>query len=127
LCFSESKYCVAGASASGLGTGLDPAFSSSTAEAFSIAILGDLHLEKKGMHMFNRARQQLKGVLEEPGSGEARVVQLGDLGGYNEKPGECSIHSPCLASSPDAAHCNNVCQQGNKVLCVWKKGGHAVR
>lgn len=91
--------------------------------------MGDLHLEEKGMHMFNRARQQLKNVLEEPGSGEARVVQLGDLGGYNEKPGRCSIHSPCLAPSPDAAHyqfpdhyCTSIYQQGNKVLYVWKTG-----
>ncbi len=36
--------------------------------------------------MFERARQQLLDVLEE-GDGVPRVVQLGDLGGYNEKPG----------------------------------------
>ncbi len=89
-CLSENTDSVADVSAPGPDTGLAPAFSSSAAEAFSIAIVGDLHLEKKGMQMFNRARQQLKSALEEPGSGQARVVQLGDLGGYNEKPGRAA-------------------------------------
>lgn len=66
---------------------MDLAFSSPAADPFSIAIVGDLHLEQKGMQNFHRARQQLKGVLEGKDSGEPRVVQLGDLGGYNEKPG----------------------------------------
>lgn len=68
-------------------SGLDTAFSSPAADAFSIAIVGDLHLEQKGMQTFHRARQQLKGVLEGCDGAERRVVQLGDLGGYNEKPG----------------------------------------
>ncbi len=68
-------------------SGLDPVFSSPGADAFSIAIVGDLHLEQKGMQNFHRARQQLKGILEGKDDGEPRVVQLGDLGGYNEKPG----------------------------------------
>ena len=37
--------------------------------------------------MFERAREHLLDVLES-GVGTPRVVQLGDLGGYNEKPGE---------------------------------------
>lgn len=62
--------------------------SSAGADTFSIAIVGDLHLEQKGMQTFHRARQQLKSILEAKDSGEARVVQLGDLGGYDEKPGD---------------------------------------
>ncbi|CAK0785880.1 hypothetical protein CVIRNUC_009093 [Coccomyxa viridis] len=70
-----------------MDSGLDSELSSHTADSFSIAIVGDLHLEQKGMKTFHRARQQLKDVLSASGSGEPRVVQLGDLGGYSEKPG----------------------------------------
>jgi len=67
---------------------LDPAFSNPNAEAFSIGIVGDLHLEQRGMQMFHKARQQLKDALSGMDDCEPRVVQLGDLGGYSEKPGD---------------------------------------
>jgi hypothetical protein len=38
------------------------------------------------MHLFHEAQQQLAAAMSEAGSG-ARVVQLGDLGGYKYKPG----------------------------------------
>ena len=82
--------CNADGPSSTVDSGLDSELSSRTADTFSIAIVGDLHLEQKGMKTFHRARQQLKDVLSASGSGEPRVVQLGDLGGYSEKPGESS-------------------------------------
>jgi hypothetical protein len=76
-----------------LSSGLDPALSNCAADDFSIAIIGDLHLERKSMIQFARAREQLLSVLEgEPGT--CRVVQLGDLGGYNEKPGARTSAKP---------------------------------
>jgi len=68
-------------------SGLEPAFDAREADDFTLAIVGDLHLEKKGASTFERAREQLLDVLES-GDGAPRVVQLGDLGGYNEKPGK---------------------------------------
>ena len=91
--------CTAGDSSPSMNSGLDSELSSRTADAFSIAIVGDLHLEQKGMKTFHRARQQLKDVLSASGSGEPRVVQLGDLGGYSEKPGESSA-SDCKGIYP---------------------------
>lgn len=90
-----TQHVCAGVAAA--DSGLDPAFSSTNADAFSLAIVGDLHLEQKGMRTFNAARQQLKEVLQDGDAGEARVVQLGDLGGYNEKPG--ALCSSCVAIS----------------------------
>lgn len=63
-----------------------------------MSILGDLHLEPAQMHLFHEARQQLVSAMTSPGdhnssssSGTgltgARVVQLGDLGGYKHRPG----------------------------------------
>ena len=86
-----SLMCTAGGPPSAMSSGLDSGLSDCTADKFSIAIVGDLHLEQKGMKTFHRARQQLKDVLSASSSGEPRVVQLGDLGGYSEKPGEGSI------------------------------------
>lgn len=76
-----------GSSHKSLSSGLDTLYSATDANDFTLAIVGDLHLERKGAVMFERARQQLLDVLQE-GSAVPRVVQLGDLGGYNEKPGE---------------------------------------
>lgn len=69
-----------------LPCGLDPMYSARDVDEFTLAIVGDLHLERKGAPMFERAREHLLDVLES-GTGTPRVVQLGDLGGYNEKPG----------------------------------------
>ena len=91
--------CIADDPSPTMDSGLDSELSSCTADAFSIAIVGDLHLEQKGMKTFHRARQQLKDVLSASGSGEPRVVQLGDLGGYSEKPGESSASDSQLAQS----------------------------
>ena len=74
-----------------LSSGLDTVYSAVDADDFTLAIVGDLHLERKGAVMFERARQQLLDVLQE-GNGVPRVVQLGDLGGYNEKPGKPMLH-----------------------------------
>ena len=56
-----------------------------------MAILGDLHLEPAQMHHFYEARDQLVGAMSDSSgslSTGARVVQLGDLGGYKHRPGE---------------------------------------
>lgn len=58
--------------------------------AYSVSVLGDLHLEPAQMHLFHEARQQLVAVME---PGAPRVVQLGDLGGYKHRPGGCIIHN----------------------------------
>lgn len=59
---------------------------------FSVSVLGDLHLEPAQMHLFHEARQQLVVAMDQPSSSnglsDARVVQLGDLGGYQHRPGE---------------------------------------
>ena len=65
--------------------GLDPAFSDSSVEDFTLAIIGDLHLERRGADKFDAARRQLREVLMRAPC--ARIVQLGDLGGYNDQPG----------------------------------------
>jgi hypothetical protein len=57
-----------------------------------VSVLGDLHLEPAQMHLFEEARQQLVAAMAQPNSSSelsgARVVQLGDLGGYNHRPGQ---------------------------------------
>jgi hypothetical protein len=44
------------------------------------------------MHLFHEARQQLVAAMDQPGSSNGlsatRVVQLGDLGGYQHRPGK---------------------------------------
>lgn len=55
-----------------------------------MSVLGDLHLEPGQMHLFHEAQQQLAAAMSPAGSG-ARVVQLGDLGGYKYKPGELEM------------------------------------
>lgn len=42
------------------------------------------------MHLFHDAREQLVGTMSDAGQllSGARVVQLGDLGGYKHKPGQ---------------------------------------
>ena len=61
-------------------------FEDPDAALFSVAVLGDLHLEPPHMDYFHAARRQLVAALEQQG-GATRVVQLGDLGGYKYKPG----------------------------------------
>ncbi len=60
--------------------------------------MGDLHLEPAQMPLFHAARRQIRTALRR-GAGEeeqladglmprgARIVQLGDLGGYSNAPG----------------------------------------
>lgn len=55
--------------------------------AFSVGILGDLHLEPAQMHLFEEARAQLADHLAKQDVPGARIVQLGDLGGYSNRPG----------------------------------------
>jgi len=68
-----------------------PGFSDAGAERFSVAVIGDLHLEPAQMGGFHVAREQLReavGAADERGRAPAaRVVQLGDLGGYEHAPG----------------------------------------
>jgi len=53
-----------------------------------VGILGDLHLEPDQMHIFDAAAEQMKtAVCGEGKDAGARIVQLGDLGGYSHKPG----------------------------------------
>jgi hypothetical protein len=45
------------------------------------------------MHLFHEAKQQLVAAMAQPDSSSqslsrARVVQLGDLGGYKHRPGQ---------------------------------------
>lgn len=64
---------------------------------YSVSVLGDLHLEPAQMQLFHEARQQLTRAMADAGSG-ARVVQLGDLGGYKNQPGDvCCLHTAAWA------------------------------
>ena len=64
--------------------------------------MGDLHLEPNQMHLFHEACQQFCSHMSDtqgrplPG---ARMVQLGDLGGYKVQPGKGRAHS-CVRHSP---------------------------
>ena len=72
------------------------------AREVSLAIMGDLHLEPAQMPLFHAARRQIRTSLRS-GAGEdladglmpcgARVVQLGDLGGYTNAPGSRRVPS----------------------------------
>eukprot|EP00878_Enallax_costatus_P036396 GHUV01040868.1.p1 GENE.GHUV01040868.1~~GHUV01040868.1.p1 ORF type:complete len:116 (+),score=24.91 GHUV01040868.1:244-591(+) len=69
-------------------------FSSSHGGHYSLSVLGDLHLEPAQMHLFHEAREQLLAAMSaaEQQNSQARVVQLGDLGGYNHKPGQPRLY-----------------------------------
>ncbi len=78
------------------------------AREVSLAIMGDLHLEPAQMPLFHTARRQIRTALRR-GTGEeqladglmprgARVVQLGDLGGYSNAPGSRRASAPPLAA-----------------------------
>lgn len=57
-------------------------------DRFAVAVLGDLHLEPAQMSLFRKAAAQARSVLtRHAGQEGARLVQLGDLGGYNHQPG----------------------------------------
>ena len=86
------------------------------AREFSMAIMGDLHLEPAQMPLFHEARRQIRTALRRSAGQQladglmppdARVVQLGDLGGYTNAPGsrhatacfDLSMH-PTLIATP---------------------------
>lgn len=96
-----------------LSSGLDSTYSARDVNEFTLAIVGDLHLERKGATMFERAREHLLDVLES-GVGSPRVVQLGDLGGYNEKPGKLSsaLHYASVRDHSSSARLTLACMQG---------------
>ena len=75
-----------------------PGFSDVGAAAFSMAIIGDLHLEPDQMGQFRAARAQLRQAVEADGDASGpvapRVVQLGDLGGYEHEPGALLLLTP---------------------------------
>ncbi|KAF6253281.1 Metallo-dependent phosphatase-like protein [Scenedesmus sp. NREL 46B-D3] len=77
---------VSASSASSKNDGKLSKFASSHEGPYSVSVLGDLHLEPGQMHLFHEAQQQLAAAMAEAGSG-ARIVQLGDLGGYKYQPG----------------------------------------
>ncbi|BDA46759.1 probable 3',5'-cyclic adenosine monophosphate phosphodiesterase Cpd at N-terminal half [Coccomyxa sp. Obi] len=56
-----------------LSSGLDPKYSARDVDEFTLAIVGDLHLERKGATMFERAREHLLDVLES-GEGTPRSM-----------------------------------------------------
>lgn len=60
-------------------------------DSFAVGIMGDLHLEPdpQFMRQFDEARGQLLHHIgaEGPAAAGARIVQLGDLGGYTSRPG----------------------------------------
>lgn len=58
----------------------------------TIAILGDLHMQPKDQSLFQQASEQLAAVVSHP---SGRVVQLGDLGGYQDGPGSAA----CFATA----------------------------
>ncbi|KAL4854283.1 hypothetical protein ACK3TF_004974 [Chlorella vulgaris] len=63
-------------------------FEDRDASSFACAIVGDLHLEPgPPMDQFEDARRQLVAAVSKPDVAAPRVVQLGDLGGYNDRPG----------------------------------------
>lgn len=58
-------------------------------QAFALGVVGDIHLEPDQMHLFYKARDQLHTSLQSKlVQASSRLVQLGDLGGYNHDPGE---------------------------------------
>lgn len=95
---------------SGLPTHLGgvPGFSDAGAAAFSAAIIGDLHLEPDQMGQFRAARAQLRQAVEADGGASGlvapRVVQLGDLGGYEHEPGALLLLTPAC-SLPGSGAC----------------------
>lgn len=86
-----------------------PGFSDAGAAAFSMAVIGDLHLEPDQMGQFRAARAQLRQAVEADGgaSGPAapRVVQLGDLGGYEHEPGARLLLAPACSLPGSGARC----------------------
>ena len=57
--------------------------------------MGDLHLEPGKMALHDEARRQFAQQLRGDG---ARVVQLGDLGGYTSRPGSRCTDAGCACS-----------------------------
>lgn len=69
-------------------------------QEYALAIMGDLHLEPAQMPLFHEAQRQLVAAMSD-GAGRllpgARVVQLGDLGGYKHQPGEAHARGGAAA------------------------------
>ena len=80
LCFEAQHHCCRLDSAS---------HTCSTLQTFAIAVVGDLHLEPGQMSIFDSAARQLSAAMTRE-AGAARLVQLGDLGGYDHHPGGLS-------------------------------------
>ena len=85
---------------------------------FRLAVVGDLHLVPDQLATFDSAQQHLNDALlgsqhSSNGTGctgrsVGRLVQLGDLGGYEVRPGMLPDRMPCLDQSatmcPDRQH-----------------------
>lgn len=74
---------------------------------FAIGVMGDLHLEPDAqfMRQFEAARGQMRRHIGAEGAeaAGARVVQLGDLGGYTSRPGSRQATPPtAMAGLVDA-------------------------
>eukprot|EP00884_Botryococcus_braunii_P003090 jgi/Botrbrau1/12782/Bobra.117_1s0001.1 len=78
-----------------------PGFADREVSSFSVGILGDLHLEPGQMHLFEEAREHFISHLVNTGIPGPRIVQLGDLGGYSNRPGL----PICTSRSGDGFHC----------------------
>ncbi|GBF87795.1 calcineurin-like phosphoesterase [Raphidocelis subcapitata] len=86
---------VDAAAAAEVPQGCRPGFSCGAAgggaeAVWPVSIMGDLHLEPAQMHLFAEAQGHLRAAMAD-GEGRllpgARVVQVGDLGGYKHGPG----------------------------------------
>eukprot|EP00897_Mesotaenium_endlicherianum_P001047 jgi/Mesen1/10943/ME000956S10323 len=64
-------------------------------------VLGDLHLEPGQMSLFHESRDEIVRQLRDDASGallpNARLVQLGDVGGYSSQPGSAACFERAIA------------------------------
>ncbi len=85
----------------------------SNANAFSLAILGDLHLpdNEEEMQIFQAAQVQLAEAMaaSEGGAAAGRVVQLGDLGSYTAQPGSTA----CFRCEKTELRYNNMMREAS--------------
>lgn len=101
--------------------------------SYSVSVLGDLHLEPAQMHLFHEARQQLVSAMSQApdssqGLDRARVVQLGDLGGYKHRPGQSGWSVLLLFKKAEGVVCSSwVCWHHTTTrrpsLCTWECRG----
>lgn len=89
---------------------LSPLWSCRDLQSLRLAVVGDLHLVPDQMPTFQAAQQHLNDALlgsqhSSNGTGSTgrpvgRLVQLGDLGGYEVRPGMLPSRMPSMARMP---------------------------